>query len=58
MPAAGHAEKDGTFTNTQRLLQWREKAIDPPGDARSENWFIYHLGRDDRKSEARSKAAE
>ncbi len=45
MPAAGHAEKDGTFTNTQRLLQWREKAVDPPGDARSENWFMYHLGR-------------
>jgi formate dehydrogenase major subunit len=44
MPAAGHAEKDGTFTNTQRLLQWREKAVDPPGDSRSENWFIYHLG--------------
>jgi formate dehydrogenase major subunit len=44
MPAAGHAEKDGTFTNTQRLLQWREKAVDPPGDSRSENHFIYHLG--------------
>jgi formate dehydrogenase major subunit len=43
MPAAGHVEKEGTFTNTQRLLQWREKAIDPPGDARSENWFMYHL---------------
>jgi formate dehydrogenase major subunit len=43
LPAAGHVEKDGTFTNTQRLLQWREKAIDPPGDARSENWFIYHI---------------
>jgi formate dehydrogenase major subunit len=45
LPAAGHVEKDGTFTNTQRLLQWREKAVDPPGDARSENWFIYHLAR-------------
>lgn len=44
MPAAGHAEKDGTFTNTQRLLQWREKAVEPPGDSRSENWFMYHLG--------------
>jgi len=44
MPAAGHAEKDGTFTNTQRLLQWREKAVDPPGDSRSENHFVYHLG--------------
>jgi formate dehydrogenase major subunit len=43
-PAAGTAEKEGTFTNTQRLLQYREKAVDPPGDARSELWFIYHLG--------------
>jgi formate dehydrogenase major subunit len=45
MPAAGHAEKDGTFTNTQRLLQWREKAVNPPGDSRSENAFIFDLGR-------------
>ncbi|HZD05923.1 MAG TPA: molybdopterin-dependent oxidoreductase, partial [Longimicrobiales bacterium] len=42
-PAAGHAEKEGAFTNTQRLLQWREKAVDPPGDARSEAWFVHHL---------------
>lgn len=45
LPGAGHAEKDGTFTNTQRLLQWHEKAVDPPGDCRSETWFVYHLGR-------------
>ncbi len=44
-PAAGTAEKSGTFTNTQRLLQHREKAVDPPGDARSETWFVVHLGR-------------
>ena len=44
MPAAGHADKSGTFTNTQRLLQWREKAVDPPGDSRSENSFIFDLG--------------
>jgi formate dehydrogenase major subunit len=42
-PAAGHAEKEGAFTNTQRLLQWREKAVDPPGDARSDAWFIHQL---------------
>jgi formate dehydrogenase major subunit len=42
-PAAGHAEKAGAFTNTQRLLQWREKAVDPPGDARSDAWFMHHL---------------
>ena len=45
MPAAGHVEKEGHFTNTQRLLQWRDKALDPPGDARSELHFIFHLGR-------------
>ena len=44
-PAAGHAEKEGCFTNTQRLLQWRDKAVNPPGEARSEAWFVYHLGR-------------
>ena len=44
-PAAAHAEKDGCFTNTQRLLQWHEKAVEAPGDARSEAWFVYHLGR-------------
>ena len=44
-PAAGHAEKEGCFTNTQRLNQFHVKAVDPPGDARSETWFIYHLGR-------------
>ena len=35
MPAASHVEKEGSFTNTQRLVQWRDKALDPPGDARS-----------------------
>jgi len=45
MPGAGTAEKDGTFTNTQRLLQYRNIAVEPPGDARSETWFMYHLGR-------------
>jgi len=44
-PAAGSVEKDGTFTNTQRLLQYRNMAVEPPGEARSETWFMYHLGR-------------
>ncbi len=44
-PAASHVEKAGTFTNTQRLLQWREKAVEPPGDARSELEFVVALGR-------------
>ncbi len=45
LPAAAHTEKDGCFTNTQRLLQWHHKAIDPRGDCRSELWFMYDLGR-------------
>ncbi|HEX7832579.1 MAG TPA: molybdopterin-dependent oxidoreductase, partial [Thermoanaerobaculia bacterium] len=44
-PAASHVEKEGTFTNTQRMLQWREKAVEPPGDARSELQFVVELGR-------------
>jgi formate dehydrogenase major subunit len=35
MPAAAHVEKEGCFTNTQRLVQCRDKALEPPGDARS-----------------------
>jgi formate dehydrogenase major subunit len=42
-PAAGHAEKEGAFTQTQRMLQWRQKAVNPPGDARSEGWFMHQL---------------
>ena len=44
LPAASHVEKEGSFTNTQRLLQWREKALDPKDDCRSDLWFMYHLG--------------
>ncbi len=44
-PCAAHTEKDGTFTNTQRLLQWHEAAVPPPGDCRSDLHFVYHLGR-------------
>ena len=45
MPAAAHTEKNGSFTNTQRMLQWHHAAVEPAGDARSELWFTYHLGR-------------
>lgn len=45
LPAAAHVEKEGSFTNTQRLLQWHAKALEPPGDARSDLHFVYHLGK-------------
>lgn len=44
-PAASHTEKSGSFTNTNRWLQWHEAAVEPRGDARSDLWFMYHLGR-------------
>ncbi len=45
LPAAVVAEMDGSFTNTQRLLQHHDKAADPPDDARSDLWFTYQLGK-------------
>jgi formate dehydrogenase major subunit len=45
LPAATVPEMEGSFTNTQRLLQQHEKAADPPEDARSDIWFTYHLGK-------------
>jgi formate dehydrogenase major subunit len=45
IPSALVAEKDGSFTQTQRMLQWHDKAVEPPGDARSDAWFVFHLGR-------------
>jgi len=45
MPAAIGAEKDGTLTNTSRILQWHDKTVEAPGDGTTEPWFLYHLGR-------------
>lgn len=45
MPASIAGEKDGTFTNTHRLVQWHDKVVDGPGDSRSELWFIHHLAK-------------
>ena len=45
LPSTQIAEYDGSFTNTQRLLQWHFKATDPPGDCRTDTWFYYHLGK-------------
>ncbi len=55
LPAACVAEMEGTFTNTQRLIQRHDKAADPPDDARSDIWFTYHLGRRLRKLYANSQ---
>jgi len=55
LPAASHTEKDGSFTNTQRLLQWHYRAVEPEGDRRSDLWFTYHLGKKIREKLEESK---
>jgi formate dehydrogenase major subunit/formate dehydrogenase alpha subunit len=43
LPAACFAEKDGTFTNTERRLQRVRKAVIPPGEAREDSLIIIEL---------------
>ena len=40
LPAANFAEKDGSFTNSGRWIQWKWKAVDPPGDAKADQEII------------------
>ena len=42
-PSASVPEMDGSFTNTQRLVQWHEKAAESPGECRSDLWFTHQL---------------
>ena len=44
-PTALAGEKAGTVTNTTRLVQWHDAVLEPPGDSRSDLWFMVHLGR-------------
>jgi len=43
LPAASFAEKDGTFTNTERRVQRVRKALDPPGNAQSDWWITSRI---------------
>ncbi len=45
LPAASFAEKDGTFTNSDRRIQRVRKAIDPPGQARADWEIVAELAR-------------
>jgi formate dehydrogenase major subunit len=45
LPAGAFAEKTGSFTNTDRMVQMGRQAIDPPGDARQDLWIIQQMGR-------------
>ena len=43
LPASGFAEKDGTFTNSARWLQWKWKALDPPGQAKTDQEILARI---------------
>ncbi|GAI55359.1 unnamed protein product, partial [marine sediment metagenome] len=43
LPAATSLERDGSVCNGGRWNQWRHKAIDPPGSAKSDLWIIDRL---------------
>jgi formate dehydrogenase major subunit len=45
LPASAFPEKDGSFTNTDRLVQMGRKAINPPGDAKQDLWIIQELAK-------------
>lgn len=43
LPAANFAEKDGAFVNSARWIQWKWKAVDPPGEAKADQEIIARL---------------
>ncbi len=43
LPAANFAEKDGSFVNSARWIQWKWKAVDPPGDAKPDQEIIARI---------------
>ncbi|MES0329113.1 MAG: formate dehydrogenase subunit alpha, partial [Dehalococcoidales bacterium] len=45
LPAASFAEKDGTFTNTERRVQLIRKAVEPPGQSRADWWITSQIAR-------------
>ena len=45
LPAASFAEKEGTFTNTERRIQRVRKAVPSPGEARPDAWIVTELAR-------------
>src|SRR5256712_8093830 len=43
LPAAAFAEKEGTFTNSERRVQRVRQALPPPGEARPDWWIACEL---------------
>ena len=45
LPAASFAEKDGTFSNTERRVQRVRKAVEPPGISQADWWITCQIAR-------------
>src|SRR5687767_330941 len=45
LPSTAWPEKEGTVTNTDRMVQLGRKALDAPGDAKPDIWIIQELAR-------------
>jgi formate dehydrogenase major subunit len=58
LPAACFAEKDGTFINSSRWLQWKEAALEPPGDALPDQEIIGRLFLEIRRLYEKNGGAE
>ncbi|MBI2460674.1 MAG: molybdopterin-dependent oxidoreductase, partial [Candidatus Rokubacteria bacterium] len=56
LPSSTHLEREGSYTNSGRWLQWKWRAVEPPGDARSDGWFVNQMARRLKALYADSKA--
>jgi len=45
LPATAWPEKDGTVTNTDRMVQLGRKALEAPGEAKADLWIIVELAK-------------
>ena len=45
LPGASFAEKEGTFTNTDRHVLRVRKAVEPPGIAKEDAWYIKEISK-------------
>lgn len=43
LPTTCFAEETGSFTNSSRVIQWKEKAVDPPGEAKTDSEIVARL---------------
>ena len=43
LPCAASMEKEGSITNSGRWMQWRYKAVDPPGDTKPDAEMIHEI---------------